>query len=95
MTFQAIKDSLSIPGLVPFQKNLNEDGSINEEWVSGFDVPSKTILSAHIDVFAKIKTSKNLHLVDKGEVLVKDIPYRRFIVAEHKDIDPARVMGDF
>ena len=94
MKLQALKVSLGINSI-----NLNWDtdveGNINKEWASAFCPERRIILSVPAEVVKVLGTSENLHLVAKGDVMVKDVPYQRLIIAEHKEIDPERVIGSF
>ena len=91
MTIDGIKLELGVSTITP-TKDKREDGTTNEEWCSAFLPTVKAIVSMHIDVYKAARNSKNLHLVARGDVLVKDVPYRRFILAEHKEVDPERVL---
>lgn len=94
MNLATIKNELGIQ-VLSLNWDTKEDGSINPDWATGFAPAAKAIVSVPKDVVAVLNTSKNLHLVAMGNVLVKNVPYEKYIIAEHKDVDPARVIGDF
>jgi hypothetical protein len=94
MNISAIKASLGIT-IIELNWDTKEDGSINKEWASCFLPTAKAVVSVPANVIEVLGSSKNLHLVAKPDVLVKDVPYQRYILTEHKDIDPERVIGAF
>lgn len=95
MKLQAIKNSLGIIGTIDLNWDNDAEGNINKEWASAFLPEKRVILSVPAEVVKVLNTSENLHLVAKGDILVKDVPYQRLIIAEHKEIDPERVIGSF
>lgn len=94
MNLNILKTTLGI-SVINLNWDTKEDGSINKEWASAFCPEKKLILSVPADVVKVLGSSSNLHLVARGEVLVKEVPYQRYIIAEHQEMDPERVIGSF